>query len=71
MRFILLRASPAEALAATAEAGATVLRPGETLRWSELPPHTCFVIPLLEVAGVAVASAAVEVMQPMAASGGG
>ena len=67
MRFILLRASPAAALAATAEAGATVLRPGETLRWAGLAPHTSFVIPLLEVAGVAVASAAVEVMQPVEA----
>jgi len=68
MRFILLRASPADALVATAEAGATVLRPREALRWTELTPHTCFVIPLLEVAGVEVVSAKVEVTQPVAAT---
>ena len=68
MRFILLRASPADALAATAEAGATVLRPGETLRWSELPPHTCFVIPLLEVAETSADSEIVRMIPMVAAS---
>ncbi len=46
MRFILLRATPAAALAATALSGARLLRRGEALRWRGLAPDTCFVIPL-------------------------
>jgi cyclic beta-1,2-glucan synthetase len=46
MRFILMRASPASALAATAQWDAALLKPGEVLRWTDLARQTCFVIPL-------------------------
>ncbi len=51
MRFVLQRAAAAEALAASAQWGARLLRPGERLRWAELPTHSCFVVPLLDDAG--------------------
>jgi len=47
MRFILLRASTNAALAATAQWGALLLRPGAALRWPDLASDACFVIPLL------------------------
>ena len=50
MRFILVRASTRPALAATAQWGAELLRPGQPLQWSGLAPHTCFVVPLLDEA---------------------
>jgi hypothetical protein len=28
--------------------GAQLLRPGQTLRWTELPDRSCFVIPLID-----------------------
>jgi hypothetical protein len=46
MRFILVRASLADALHATAELGAQALHPGQSLRWIDLAPQSCFVIPL-------------------------
>ncbi len=46
MRFILMRASASDALAATAHWGAQLLKPGQTLHWPELAGQTCFVIPL-------------------------
>jgi cyclic beta-1,2-glucan synthetase len=48
MRFILVRATTHAALAATAQWRALLLRPGHALNWPGLPPHTCFVIPLLD-----------------------
>ena len=50
MRFILVRASTRPALAATAQWGAELLRPGQPLQWSGLAPNTCFVVPLLDEA---------------------
>ena len=62
MRFILIRATPAEALTmamhpaaessastTTAETlkGARLLRPGQVIDWGLLPPDSCFVVPLL------------------------
>ena len=51
MRFILLRASAREALAMTAPSCAPLvaqlLHPGQPLSWTDLAPHSCFVIPLL------------------------
>jgi cyclic beta-1,2-glucan synthetase len=46
MRFILLRANPDAALAATAQCGAKLLRVGQPLRWPDLARESCFVIPL-------------------------
>jgi cyclic beta-1,2-glucan synthetase len=46
MRFVLVRADPAEALARWAREGARVLHVGERLRWRELPARSCFVVPL-------------------------
>jgi cyclic beta-1,2-glucan synthetase len=46
MRFILTRASPAEALQASAPRGAQLLAPGQSLHWTTLAPESCFVIPL-------------------------
>jgi cyclic beta-1,2-glucan synthetase len=46
LRFILMRATASEALAATDSAGARLLLPGDVLRWTGLPNHACFVIPL-------------------------
>jgi cyclic beta-1,2-glucan synthetase len=48
MRFILCRASTPAALEAMAQWGASLLRPGQPLKWSSLASHTCFVIPLLD-----------------------
>jgi cyclic beta-1,2-glucan synthetase len=49
MRFILVRATAQEALASTAPMGAQLLRTGQALRWTELPDHSCFVIPLRDL----------------------
>jgi cyclic beta-1,2-glucan synthetase len=46
MRFVLVRAEPAEALARWANEGARILHVSERLRWRELPARSCFVIPL-------------------------
>src|SRR5688500_18143316 len=46
LRFILMRATAHEALAATSAAGARLLQPAEVLLWSALPDHACFVIAL-------------------------
>ena len=46
MRFILMRASPADALEASAPRGAQLLAPGQLLHWTTLAPESCFVIPL-------------------------
>jgi cyclic beta-1,2-glucan synthetase len=57
MRFILTRAAVPEALASTAPMGAQLLRPGQVLRWTELPDHSCFVIPLSDLPEPAAAGA--------------
>ena len=49
MRFILFRGPALAALAATAQWGAQLLRPGQPLQWPGLAPDTCFVIPLLDL----------------------
>ncbi|MCM2341397.1 hypothetical protein, partial [Rhodoferax sp.] len=46
MRFILVRASTADALQAAAVPGAQLLQAGEALHWLELTGSSCFVIPL-------------------------
>ncbi|MCM2341396.1 glucoamylase family protein, partial [Rhodoferax sp.] len=46
MRFILVRASAADALQAAAVPGAQLLQAGEALHWLELTGSSCFVIPL-------------------------
>lgn len=46
MRFIFMRATPDAALAATHEWSAQLLAPGESLAWTDLAPHTCFVMAL-------------------------
>ena len=46
MRFIFVRGSEAEALAATAKWSATLLRLGESLEWKQLTGASTFVIPL-------------------------
>jgi cyclic beta-1,2-glucan synthetase len=46
MRFILMRATPEAALQATAHWEAKLLLPGDILPWTDLPPHSCWVIPL-------------------------
>ena len=48
MHFILVRASAAAALAATAKQNAIVLPLKQPLAWPTLAPHSCFVIPLLD-----------------------
>ena len=48
MHFILIRALPAAALAATAQHNAVLLRLKQPLAWPGLADHTSFVIPLLE-----------------------
>ncbi len=48
MRFVLVRATAAGALEATAQWSARLLRPGQPLRWTGLAAHTCFAIPLLD-----------------------
>ncbi|MBP9906078.1 MAG: carbohydrate-binding protein [Rhodoferax sp.] len=47
MRFILMRANPAQALATHAASGAQLLLPGQWLAWTTLSPQSCMVIPLL------------------------
>jgi cyclic beta-1,2-glucan synthetase len=46
MRFILLRATAADALAHTAQWDAQLLAPGQLLDWPSLAAKSCFVIPL-------------------------
>ena len=46
MRFILIRASTADALQAAAVPGAQLLQVGESLHWKALTGSSCFVIPL-------------------------
>jgi cyclic beta-1,2-glucan synthetase len=46
LRFILMRATAHEALAATSAAGARLLQPAEMLQWTALPDHACFVMAL-------------------------
>ena len=48
LRFILVRATAQAALAATAQWGAQLLRPGEPLHWPGGTTDTCFVIPLMD-----------------------
>ncbi len=48
LRFILVRATASEALAATGQLAAQLLRPGQSLNWSELESDSTFVIPLLD-----------------------
>ncbi|MBK9444238.1 MAG: carbohydrate-binding protein [Comamonadaceae bacterium] len=56
MRFILLRASAAEALAQTAQWQAQLLLPGQLLDWQNLAQPSCFVIPLLAPMAASVAT---------------
>ena len=58
MRFILFRGPTLAALAATAQWGAQLLRPGQPLQWPSLALDTCFVIPLLDEAAPGSASVA-------------
>ena len=59
LRFILHRGNQVEAVAATAQRGAQLLRPGQMLKWNGLAQDSCFVIPLLSgVATSPVASTA-------------
>ena len=47
MRFVLVRGDPTAALAEIGTtAGSRLLAVGEPLRWSELPAHSSFVVPL-------------------------
>ena len=46
MRFIMIRASTADALQAVAVPGAHLLQVGENLHWFNLTGSSCFVIPL-------------------------
>ncbi|MDD5029445.1 MAG: glucoamylase family protein [Rhodoferax sp.] len=46
IRFILLRASDAQALAQTEQWGASLLRVAEPLHWPDLPAKSCFVVAL-------------------------
>jgi cyclic beta-1,2-glucan synthetase len=46
MRFIMIRASTADALQAAAVTGAQLLQAGEALHWLELTGSSCFVMPL-------------------------
>ncbi|MBT9494633.1 MAG: carbohydrate-binding protein [Paucibacter sp.] len=57
MRFVLLRSTPAEAIAALVGGGAAaqLLLPGQRLAWADLPAHSRFVIPLLPAAAGAAA----------------
>jgi cyclic beta-1,2-glucan synthetase len=50
MRFIFRRANSDAALEATAHWDAQLLLPRQSLRWTDLPTHSCFVIPLPVVA---------------------
>ena len=65
MRFILYRAEPVEALAATAQWGAQLLNVGQPLAWTTLPAHACFVIALHdETEAASTASAAMDSVLP-------
>jgi hypothetical protein len=46
VHIVLMRASPAEALAALAGQGARLLLPGEVVAWADLPPAACLVMAL-------------------------
>jgi cyclic beta-1,2-glucan synthetase len=48
MRFVFVRAAPQEALQALRNEApdARLLRVGQPLAWTALPPHTCFCVPL-------------------------
>jgi cyclic beta-1,2-glucan synthetase len=46
MRFVLVRAGPLQALAACSDPQAQALQVGESLNWTGLPQHSCFVVPL-------------------------
>ncbi len=48
LRFLLLRATASEALAATEPLAAQLLLPGQPLAWTELESDASFVIPLLD-----------------------
>jgi cyclic beta-1,2-glucan synthetase len=50
MRFVFVRDTPAAALAALHDElpDAQLLRPGQALAWTTLPPHSAFVVPLLD-----------------------
>ena len=48
MHFILVRALPADAVAATGSQNAVLLQVRQPLAWAELKADTCFVIPLME-----------------------
>ncbi len=58
MRFVLCRPAALAALRANPQpealSEAAYLRPGQPLKWRELRPQTCFVIPLLDAAEPAV-----------------
>jgi cyclic beta-1,2-glucan synthetase len=46
MRFILMHATPETAQQATAQWGATLLEPGQSVHWQDLPEQSCFVLAL-------------------------
>jgi cyclic beta-1,2-glucan synthetase len=46
MRFILIRMDEVAALAATAADEARLLQHGRPVAWTELPSHSCFVLPI-------------------------
>ena len=50
MRFVLVRGEPLAALSSCADPHAQLLRVGESLRWTDLPQNSCFVVPLLPAA---------------------
>jgi cyclic beta-1,2-glucan synthetase len=50
MRFVLVRGEPLAALATCTDPHAQLLRVGESLRWTDLPQNSCFVVPLLPAA---------------------
>ena len=64
MRFMLVRATPAQVLAAAATSGAdaaaTLLLPGQVLAWTTLQAHSCFVLPLLAGATAEAGSVVAE-----------
>ena len=53
MHFILVRADAAAALAATGDRHARLLGIGEALHWPSLGPHSCFVVPLVQLLAMA------------------
>jgi cyclic beta-1,2-glucan synthetase len=58
MRFVFVRAAPQEALQALRSDApdARLLRVGQPLAWTVLPPHTCFCVPLADAPGPAAAA---------------